>query len=120
MSTTTTFDLHRLARGIETRDAAEQLALYAPDAVVTIVDANDQPRSPKVLRGHEQIGPWLEDTYGREMSHSVTNLVQDDGGAAVTVACSYPDGTNVLCAAVLAVSGGQINEQTIVQVWDES
>ena len=119
MSTTTSFDLSRLTRGIETRDAAEQLALYAPDATVTIADPNDQPSSPRVLRGHEQIGPWLEDTYGREMSHSVENAVHDDQGAAFTVSCRYPDGTRVLCATVLSLAGGRIDEQTIVQVWDE-
>jgi hypothetical protein len=119
MSTTTRFDLGRLTKGIETRDAGEQLALYAPDATVTVADPNDQPRSPRVLRGREQIGPWLEDIYGREMSHSVGNIVQDDDGAAFTVRCSYPDGTNVLCATVLSTADGMVVEQTIVQVWDE-
>jgi hypothetical protein len=46
--------------------------------------------------------------------------VSDDRGAAFTVACLYPDGTNVLCATVLELENGSIARQTVVQVWDES
>jgi hypothetical protein len=73
-----------------------------------------------VLRGREQIKGWLDDTYGRDMTHSVKHWVSDEGGAAYALACRYPDGTNVLCATVLALQDGQITDQTVVQVWDES
>ena len=53
------------------------------------------------------------------MTHKVQRRVQDAGGAAFTLACRYPDGTNVLCATVFNVAGGQISDQTVVQVWDE-
>jgi hypothetical protein len=119
MSTTTTFDLAQLTRGIETRDADGQVALYAPDATVTVADRNDQPGSPLVLRGRDQIRPWIEDVTSRDMTHSVGHAVQDDHGAAYTVSCRYADGTNVLCATVLELAGGLITGQTVVQVWDE-
>ena len=90
MSTTTAFDLSRLTRAIQNRDAAGQLALYAPDATVTSVDRVDQPGSPKVLRGHDEIRAWLEDTASRDMTHTVQHSVQDDRGAAFTLACLYP------------------------------
>jgi len=120
MSTITTFDLDRFARAAEERDAATQLSMYGPDAVVTIADKISQPGSPRVLRTHEDIKSWLEDMYGREMTHTVKHRVEDETGAAYTQACLYPDGTNVLCATVIELGGGVIATQTVVQVWDEA
>src|SRR5437868_10486660 len=98
MGTITTFDLGRFKRAAEERDAATQLSMYGPDAVVTIVDKLSQPGAPRVLRGHEEIKAWLEDIYDRDMTHEVRHAVSDETGAAYTEACRYPDGVNVLCA----------------------
>jgi hypothetical protein len=119
MSTITTFDLDRFTRAAEERDAATQLSMYGADATVSVVDKISQPGTPRLLAGREQIKAWLEDTYGRDMTHSIRHTVRDDTGAAYTQACSYPDGTNVLCATVIELDGGLISGQTVVQVWDE-
>jgi hypothetical protein len=120
MSTITTFDLDRFARAAEERDAATQLSMYGPHATVTIADKISQPGAPRVLHTREEIKSWLEDTYGRDMTHTVRHRVKDETGAAYTVACRYPDGTNVLCATVIELDAGQIASQTVVQVWDEN
>lgn len=120
MSTITTFDLDHFTRAAEERDAVTQLSMYGPDATVRIVDRITQPGAPRVLRTREEIQRWLEDLYGRDMTHSVQLRVANDGGAAYTLACRYPDGTNVLCATVIALQHGQISDQTVVQVWDEA
>lgn len=121
MSTTNiTFDLARFARAVVERDVATQLSMYGPDATVTIADKVTQPGSPRVLSTHDEIKDWLEDTCGRDMTHSVKHTVSDDAGAAFTLACRYPDGTNVLCATVIRLDDGQIADQTIVQAWDEN
>jgi hypothetical protein len=120
MSTITTFNLDSFTRAAEERDASTQLSMYGPNAVVTIADKVSQPRAPRVLRTREEIKTWLEDTYGRDMTHSVTHRVKDDAGAAYTQACRYPDGTSVLCATVIELDGDVIAGQTIVQVWDEN
>ena len=120
MSTITSFDLDRFTRAAEERDAATQLSMYGPDAVVTIVDKICQPGSPRVLRSREEIKDWLEDMYGREMTHKVQHTVSDDTGAAYTQACRYPNGTHVLCATVIELRDGVISSQTAVQVWDEA
>ena len=120
MSTTTAFDLDRFARAAEERDASTQLSMYGPDAVVTIADKISQPGAPRVLRTREEIKGWLEDMYGRDMTHAVKHCVKDDTGAAYTQACRYPDGTNVLCATVIELDGGVIAGQTVIQVWDEA
>ena len=120
MSTITTFDLDRFTRAAEERDASTQLSMYGPEATVTIADKVSQPGAPRVLRTRREIKDWLEDIYGREMAHSVRHRVKDETGAAYTEACRYPDGTNVLCATVIELDGGQIQDQTVVQVWDEA
>jgi SnoaL-like domain len=120
MSTITTFDLDRFTRAAEERDAATQLSMYGSDAVVTIVDKISQPGAPRVLRGRGEIKEWLEDMYGRAMTHKVQHTVSDGTGAAYTQACRYPDGTNVLCATVIELDAGVICGQTAVQVWDEA
>ena len=114
-----TVDLARFCAAAEGRDAETQLAMYAPDAVVTIADRINQPGAPQLLRGRDAIAEWLEDVCGREMTHHVQHSVGDARGAAFSEACRYPDGTNVLCATVLRLTDGQITDQTVVQAWDE-
>ena len=120
MTTTTLFDLNRFTRATEERDASTQLSMYGPEATVTIADRITQPGSPRVLHGTDEIKGWIEDVAARDMTHSVQHTVSDDGGAAYTVACRYPDGTNVLCATVIELQDGAIARQTVVQAWDES
>jgi hypothetical protein len=122
MSTITseTFDLDRFTHAAEERDAATQLSMYGPNATVTISDKISQPGKPRVLAGREEIQAWLEDIHGRDMTHKVQHRVGDSTGAAYTETCRYPDGTNVLCATVIALEDGQISDQTVVQVWDEA
>jgi hypothetical protein len=120
MSTTTTFDLDRLAAAIESRDAGGQVELYADDAVVRVVDRLSQPGAPRMLRGRDEIAAWIEDTCSRDMTHSVSHRVADANGAAFIVDCRYPDGTSVICAAHLSLDGGRITGQTVVQAWDEA
>jgi hypothetical protein len=38
-----------------------QVAMYAPDAIVTIADRVTQRGSPSVLRGREEIRGWIEE-----------------------------------------------------------
>lgn len=120
MGTITTFDFDRFTRAAEKRDAATQLSMYGPDAVVTINNKISQPGAPRVLRGHEEIKAWLEDMYARDMTHEVQHRVHDETGAAYTQACRYPDGTNVLCATVIELDGGVITGQTVLETWDEA
>lgn len=120
MSTTTTFDLDRFTRAAEERDAATQLSMYGPNAVVTINNKISQPGTPRVLSTREEIKAWLEDMYARDMTHAVKHRVLDESGAAYTLACRYPDGTNVLCGTVIELEDGVISRQTVLEVWDES
>ncbi|HYM54431.1 MAG TPA: nuclear transport factor 2 family protein [Solirubrobacteraceae bacterium] len=119
MTTTHTFDLSTFKQAIEERDASAQLAMYADDAEVTLVDRVSRPSAPRVLRGREEIQAWIEDVCGRDMTHRVQHTVQDEDGAAFTEACRYPDGTGVVCATVLELDNGLVTRQIGVQAWDE-
>jgi ketosteroid isomerase-like protein len=119
MSTQTaaTFDFAALKRAIEGRDASGMLAAYAPDAEVTLVDQQNPPSRPTVLRG-EQIRAWIEDVCGRDMTHSIEREVLGGERASFAEVCHYPDGTDVLMMAALEVRDGRIVRQLSIQAWD--
>jgi hypothetical protein len=118
-TTATTFDTEALRRGIEERDATSMRALYAPDAEMTVVDRSTPPAHPRVLRGRTAIGAYLDDVCGRDMTHRLERVVASSDTAAFVQACRYPDGTSVLCLAMLDLRDGLIVKQTSVQAWDE-
>jgi ketosteroid isomerase-like protein len=118
MTTQTTIDLEALRRAIEERDAAGMLALYADDAEVRLADRDDTPGNPRVLSGKEEIRAFVQDVCARDMTHRVEHAVADGDRASFLEACSYPDGTNVLCAAALDLRDGLIVRQVGVQAWD--
>jgi ketosteroid isomerase-like protein len=113
------FDAEALRRGIEERDAAMLLGLYAQDAELQVVDRTDQPSKPKIIRGRQAIGEYFADVCGRDMTHTVERLVVGDDGAAFVQACQYPSGGRVRCVAVLDLEDGLITRQSGVQAWDE-
>jgi ketosteroid isomerase-like protein len=119
MPTQTAFDFAALKRGLEERDADAQVALYADDAEVRLVDRINTPASPRVLRGRDEIREWVEDVCARDMTHEVHTPVIAADAIAFTEACRYPDGTNVLCATVLQLEDGRVVRQVAVQAWDE-
>ena len=120
MTTATTFDTGELKRAIEDRDAAAQLAMFADNAEVVVVDKANPPSNPQRISGRAAIGEYLEDVFGRDMTHTVSGLVVDGDQASYTINCQYPDGSRVMCMASLELSDGQIVKQTGLQAWDEA
>ena len=118
-STSQSFDAEALRRSIEERDAGTLLSLYAEDAELHVVDSNDQPSHPRIIRGRAAIGEYYADVCGRDMTHKIERLVVGDDGAAFVQACQYPSGARVLCAAVLDLKDGLITRLSGVQAWDE-
>ncbi|MEU6452269.1 nuclear transport factor 2 family protein [Streptomyces sp. NPDC046979] len=121
MGTTTGrgFDAEALRRGIEGNSADPLVSLYAQDARVRIVDRYDQPSSPKVLQGRQQIAEMLDDVYSRDMTHRMERCVVQGDNVAFTEECTYPDGVRVLAESMLSLRDGEIVEQTTIQAWDE-
>lgn len=108
-----------LKRAIESRDAPMLSSFYADDAVVRVIDRNNPPSKPRVVRGRPAIATFFDDICSRAMTHEVTTSVADGNRLAFTQACAYPDGTKVFCAAMVELKGGKIAQQTVVQAWDE-
>jgi hypothetical protein len=115
----TGFDLDRLRRGIEDRDAEALASLYAEDAELVEVDQRDGPSSPRVLRGRRDIAAHLREVCAREMEHRLERPVLGDGRIAFTESCRYPDGVAVLCMASADLDQrGHITQQVAVTAWD--
>jgi hypothetical protein len=118
MTTTTALDVAALTAAIETNDAPAQLQHYLPDATIDIVDQNNPPSRPKRLAGTDAIRDHIVDVVEQQMTHQVRTALSSGDRIAFEVACSYPDGTRVLCLCVAGVVGGRIAWQRTVQAWD--
>src|SRR5579884_2967995 len=116
-ATLNTFDFARFRDAVEGRDSETQLAMYAPDATMMVVDRVTPPGAPRLLRGKGEIRGWIEDISARDMTHAIRHSVEDEHGAAFTEACRYADGTGVMCATVLKLADGLIVDQTVLQAW---
>jgi hypothetical protein len=89
MSTTTTpaFDFREFKRALEERDSTGQLALYALDAEVTLIDRIHTPAAPRVLRGRAEIRTWIEDICERDMTHRFTTGFSFSSDSLVARTC---------------------------------
>lgn len=103
----------------EGRDARTLSSFYTDDAVIQIIDRANPPSRPRELRGKREISAFWEDICGRSMTHAVETTAAEGDRLAFTEACSYPDGTKVLCIAMAELKDGRIAKQTVVQAWDE-
>jgi hypothetical protein len=108
-----------LKQAIESNDGRALSGFYADDAVVNIIDHNNPPSKPRVVRGRAAIAGFFDDICSRAMTHQVASYVADGNRLAFTQACAYPDGTKVVCLAMMELKGGKVAQQTIVQAWDE-
>jgi ketosteroid isomerase-like protein len=118
-SATAAFDAAALKRAVEERDANGQVALFADDAVIEMIDKENPPSRPVVLKGRDAIREYLHDVTSRDMTHSVSELVIEGDHGAYSVDCRYPDGARVLCMATVELRDGRIQRQRGIQAWDE-
>jgi len=113
MSTQTRFDLDGFSHAIGSRDARYQLALYADNAEVEIVDA-DHPEVPlQVLRGKSDIREWLDSMSSGAVRYEVKDAVAHQHGLRFTEECRYPDGTDLRYECRAEVYRGQITHESV-------
>ena len=108
-----------IKQAIEGRDGEMLAGFYADDAVVEIIDRNNPPSKPRVVKGKTAIATFWDDICGRAMTHRVDVSIAEGNRLAFTQACAYPDGAKVFCAALVELKQGKIARQTVVQAWDE-
>jgi hypothetical protein len=116
MSTQTTFDLSGLSNAIQSGDCRYQLALFADDAEVKIVD-KAQPTAPLgVLRGKPAIERWLDTVSSRAAQFQVRDAVASPGRVQYTEECRYGDGSELLFECSAEVCRGQISRADVTVV----
>jgi hypothetical protein len=117
--TAAAFDLAALRRGVEQRDVTTMLRLYDDDAEIVVTDRDHPPSAPQVMHGRAQIGMFLGDVLGREMTHALDHVVASGDTVSFVQRCRYPDGARVTFSSVLDIDGGgHITRQEAVQAWD--
>ena len=116
--TPTSIDAATVRRAYAERDASLLSGLYADDAVIEIVDAQNTPSRPQRLEGRDAIAAHHADILARDMSHAVEHVAVGDGQIGYSVRCTYPDGTRVVCVTTASLQDGRIAEQLVVQAWD--
>lgn len=107
-----------LRKAVETRDANSMKGFYAADAVLTVIDSDNPPSRPRTLKGASAIGSFLDDVYGRDMTHRLEYGVLEGKHLAFVQGCSYPNGTHVIASSTAELGPDGIIKQTTVQAWD--
>jgi hypothetical protein len=116
MSTQTSFDLAGLSRAIQSQDRRYQLALYADNAELEILDSSHLEPPLQVLHGKPEIAKWLDAMSSRAVSYSVRDAVGGPDGVRFTEECVYPDGKTLVFECRADVSRGQIKHAELTMV----
>jgi ketosteroid isomerase-like protein len=111
--------LEALRAGYRARDAAKVLGVYAEDVEATIVNRNNPPSRPLVLRGRAALGRMVEDICSREMTHTINETIAGGGSLAYRVECRYPDGCKVIGLYMATLKDGLIVREFSIDCWDE-
>jgi hypothetical protein len=107
-----------LRTAVESRDSKALRSFYDDNAVLTIIDSINTPSKPRTITGKRDIGAFLDDVCGRDMTHTIDTGVIDGKTLAYVERCAYSDGTRVVASNTAELGPNGIVRQTIVQAWD--
>ena len=116
MSTQTKFDVDGLSYAVGARNAGYQLALYADDAEVEIVDADDPTVPIRVLRGKSDIRAWLDSMSSGAVRYQVRDAVAHQTELRFTEECLYPDGSDLRYECRAELYRGRITRASVALV----
>jgi ketosteroid isomerase-like protein len=117
-ASTQAFDFAAFRTAFEAKDVPVWLAFYAPDAEWIEYRHNAPPRSPNVMRGHEQIGAFLRGVAGLGVQLAIADEVIGGDRIAFAVTATLPDGRRVIEHVLLHLRDGLIARQVDVEAWD--
>lgn len=60
-----------IKRAIETRDSRMLSGFYAENAQLNVIDRNNPPSRPRIVRGRAAISTFWDDICSRTMTHKV-------------------------------------------------
>jgi hypothetical protein len=109
------FDLAAFGRALAQRDIARQLACYAPDADIRVVDPDNPPSAPRTVSGTHAISSWLMDCAGFDVD--VTHLVDGGDRVAFTQGWHQPDGVAVVSTSTAELWDELIRTQHTILGW---
>ena len=112
------FDLKAFGRAIESQDTETQLAAYADDAELTVIDPDNPPSSPHVLSGKDAIATWLRGSCESNTVQRTARMIDAVDQIAYTVEQLNRDGTHEIATSMADVCDGLITAQQTVLVWD--
>jgi hypothetical protein len=115
---TSSFDVAAMRRAFADRDADAAVALYADDASIELVDANNTPSRPRRIIGKDALRAHFEDVFSRDLTHELDIVAASPDSIGYSVRCRYADGMRVLCVATSQLKDGHIVREVGVQAWD--
>lgn len=114
MTTRTTFDLPGLRRAIQSGDPHYQLALYADNAEVEIVESDQAAPPIRIFRGKTAIRDWIEGMTSDEVRYRIVDRMLTENRLEFVEQCQYPDGTDAVYVRRAEVRRGQITKEWVI------
>ena len=112
------FDLVEFSRAIDARDAESQIAAYADCAEVQVIDPDNPPSSPHVLKGKNAIADWVRTTCQRHVRQRVVSTIDGNDQIAYTVAQVRRDGSHQIATSTAELRDGLVTHQHTILVRD--
>lgn len=112
------FNLLDFARAVENRDVDYQTWRYTSEAELCIVDPDNPPCSPLVVRGRPEIRAWLLHADTSRLGLRVTDLVDGGDRVAFTERWHRHDGTAVLATSTAEIDDALIAVRHTIVAWD--
>ena len=112
------FDLKEFIRAIDTSDAESQIAAYADCAELEVIDPDNPPSCPQVLRGKNAIADWVRSNCQSNVMQRVIRTIDGDDHIAYTVAQVQPDGSHQVATSTAELRDGLVTEQHTILVRD--
>jgi hypothetical protein len=109
------FDLAAFVGATEHGDVAYQLACYAPDADIRVLDPDSPPPTARTITGARAIRFWLDRSDALDVE--VTHLVDGGDRVAFTQRWRERDGTAVVATSTAELSDGLITTQHTILAW---
>jgi hypothetical protein len=112
------FDLLAFGHALEERDIAYQASQYAPGAEKLIVDPDNPPSAPQLVRGRADIQAWLQQASVWNRGLHVTHLIDGGDRVGFTERWHHQDGTTAVASSTAEIEDGLISMRHSVLVWD--
>jgi ketosteroid isomerase-like protein len=106
------FDLAAFVASLEHHDVDDQLACYAPDAEIRVVDPDSPSLEARTMGGGAAIRSWLDSSGAPSVE--VVDVVDGGDRVAFTERWQQPDGTAVVATSTAELRDGLITTQHTV------